>query len=192
VGADQYWVGERRDSDRLWLYDPSLVHDDPEMVYLFQAGTADVHAHPKAFVKTILTTVKDARRAAVVEEYLKWHEKHGSDFVVTDRRQRQELAERRREEAIAKHKAYLEKHKKQYAGVTKGSSKQHRTTHCYRCKDNLDSSLHVQCMQLAHLLLWCMWLRVRKMVLNAKPNSALLTEAFSSLRCADGAARRER
>jgi hypothetical protein len=153
--TEGYWVGERRDSNRLWLYDPSLVHDDPNMVYLFHVDTADVGAHPKSFVKSILTTVKDPRRSAAVEQYLKWYEKYGSGFVAADRKRQQESVEGRRKEAIERHRAYLAKHNQRYSGVTEASTKTHRSTHCYRCKEDLDSSLHVECNSCNWLICYC-------------------------------------
>jgi hypothetical protein len=140
--------------ESVWERIPSLVHDDPDKVYLFRVGSGDVAAYSRS-VKEVLSTVKGARRGEAIEKYAKWHEKNGTGFVERDRRQQQELVERRRREAIEKHKAYLTKNKKHYAGITEGSTKRHRVAHCYSCKENLDSSLHIECNSCTWLICYC-------------------------------------
>jgi hypothetical protein len=48
----------------------------------------------------------------------------------------------------------LRKHGREYTGVTE-SNRRHRTTHCYACKEHLDSSLHLECNSCAWLVCYC-------------------------------------
>lgn len=149
--GDNYWVGVRQDNGAMWLYDPSLQHDDPDMIYAYYVNQDEMREYEKEYVKKMLSTAIGTIRDMAVMKYLEWHEKHGEGFIEADRKRRQI----EREKVIERHKEYLLAHGKQYSGVTQGSVKTHRVTHCYSCKKKLDSSLHIECNACKWLICYC-------------------------------------
>lgn len=154
MSSEAYWVGSREGSAGLWLYDPSVVHDNPKMIYLFRADDGVMAAHSRN-VRNYLSTVTDHRRGTAIDRYLRWYQQHGAGFVVADRERKEREVEERRKKSIERHQEYLKEHGKQYSGVIEGSTKKHRTTHCYSCKDSLDSSLHLECKSCSWLICYC-------------------------------------
>lgn len=150
-----FWVGARQDTGAMWLYDPSLQHDDPNMIYAYYVDRDEMREYQKDHVKKMLSTVKDSSRDVAVQKYLVWLEKHGIGFVERERKRKQIEGEERQKRAIERHKEYLLKHGKEYSGITQGSIKNHRVTHCYSCKAELDSSLHIECNTCNWLICYC-------------------------------------
>lgn len=170
--TEKYWVGKRNDSQFRWVFDKRMQHEDSRMVYLFNADTLRMSEHPKEFARSVLVTVRDADRSAAIAAYEEWHTHKGATFLKEDEsRRRRAILERnakeeaenlrraveeeeRRQETIARHKAYLEKHGKKYAGVTE-SSMLHRVTHCYACMKHLDSDVSIECNTCGWLICSC-------------------------------------
>lgn len=150
-----FWVGAIRATGSMWLYDPSLPHDDPNMIYVYYVDRDEMREYPKDYVKKMLSTIKDSSRDAAILKYLVWFEKHGVGFVERDRKIKKIEAEERQKRAIERHKEYLLEHGKEYSGITQGSNKKHRVTHCYSCKAGLDSSLHIECNACNWLICYC-------------------------------------
>lgn len=162
MNDDNFWVGVRHDTGAMWLYDPSLQHDDPTLIYAFCVNSGEMREYEKAHVKKMLSTVKIPTRQVAIAKYLEWYGKHGLGFIEADSkrrleaiRKRREVAEERRKSAIERHKAYLIEHGKTYSGVSQNINKKHRVTHCYSCKENLDSSLHIECNTCNWLICYC-------------------------------------
>ncbi|MDY0037794.1 MAG: hypothetical protein RBS05_17925 [Zoogloea oleivorans] len=139
-----------------------MLHEDSRMVYLFSVHSQRMDEYPKAFARTVLTSLKGADRSAAIEAYKKWYADSGETFLKRDEsRRRMAILERnaeeeaRRHDAIARHKAYLEKLGKHYAGVSENSTRSHRATHCYACKAHLDSDLHIECQSCNWLICYC-------------------------------------
>lgn len=162
MSSDNYWVGVREDTNAMWLYDPSLQHDDPTMIYAYCVNSGDMREYEKKQVKKMLSTVKTPTRQVVIEKYLAWYEKYGAGFIESDRKRRQdaikksqEVTAERRARAIERHKIYLIEHGKEYSGVSQNINKKHRVTHCYSCAEGLDSSLHIECNSCNWLICYC-------------------------------------
>lgn len=155
MDADRLWAGTRKGGVGIWVYDPALVHDDPGMVYLFRVERRKIVEYPRDLARSAITAIDESQRALAVDVYLKWHREFGVTFVAMDRQRKAALVEKKQQEAIARHIAYLRKHKKPYAGVTKESPKQHRATHCYKCQEGLDSSMHIECNACGWLFCYC-------------------------------------
>lgn len=152
---DNYWIGKRQDTRDLWLYDPALQHDDPNMIYLYHVDRGLITECGKDQVRKILSTVKNSARNVAIEKYLKWYGKYGEGFVASDRNRKQIEAQRHRENAIERHREYLLKHGKQYSGVAQSGNRKHRVTHCYSCKAELDSALYIECNACNWLICYC-------------------------------------
>lgn len=155
MNKDDFWVGARQDSGAMWLYDPSLKHDNSDMIYAYHVDRKEMREYQKDYVKKMLSTVANASRDAAIQSYLEWYKKYGNGYVEADRRRKEIELEDRRKRAIEKHKEYLIKFGKHYSGITQNSDKTHRVTHCYACKDNLDSSLHIECNSCNWLICYC-------------------------------------
>lgn len=171
--SDRFWVGKRKDSAYLWVHDSIMFHDDPRMVYLFNTDSSVMKEYERDFARSLLATVRGADRDTAVAIYEKWYATNGEDFLhkdeprrkkATEERNQRELiqeerrvarAEARQREAIEKHKQYLTRHKIEYKGAVIVASKAHRATHCYACKDELDSQLHIQCQSCGWLICYC-------------------------------------
>lgn len=170
--TERYWVGKRQGSQFRWLFDKDMPHEDIEMVYLFNADTLSMKEYAKAFAREVLATVLEDDRTAVISIYEKWHLENGATFLKKDeaRRRRamqvrvQELKARRmweikylemrRQSAIEHHKAYFEKHRKEYPGVS-DSVRSCRMTHCYACSSPLDGELDLECRGCSWLVCFC-------------------------------------
>lgn len=148
---NRYWVGVMKDTGAMWVYDPDMPHEDNAMVYAFYVSKTEMREYPKAQVKTMLTTLRDERREKAIDSYTGWKLVHGASFL----QEQKDIKENRRNEAIAKHMAYVKEHGANYEGIRDGSSRTHRTTHCYECKQPLESSLHVECNSCNWLICYC-------------------------------------
>ena len=160
--TERYWVGKKKDSSFRWLFDREIVHEDSRMVYLFNADSLRMNEHPKAFSRAVLLSVQGADRAVAIAAYEKWYVENGSTFLTKDEsRRRKAILERnakeeaRRQEVIARHNAYIEEHGKRYMGVSETSKRSHRVTHCYACKNHLDSELNIECQSCNWLICYC-------------------------------------
>ncbi len=170
---ERYWVGKKCDSRFRWLFDKEMSHEDARMVYLFNVDTQSMREYPRAFARKALETAQEGDRASALAVYEKWHAEHGSTFLKRDEsRRRDEILKRdaqeksetlqreaeiqaRRQRAIVRHREYLERHGKKYAGVSENSKRSHRVTHCYACKAPLDSDLHIECQSCSWLICYC-------------------------------------
>lgn len=170
---ERYWVGKKSDSRFRWLFDKDMPHEDSRMVYLFNVDIQSMREYPRAYAREALTTAQEEDRASTIVAYEKWHAEHGATFLKNDENRRhkeilkrnaQEEAEAlrreveieaRRQETIVRHREYLERHGKKYAGVSENSRRSHRATHCYACKASLDSDLHIECKSCSWLICHC-------------------------------------
>lgn len=155
MSDDKYWVGKRQDTRDLWVYDPALQHDDPAMIYLYHVNRGTITECGKDQIRKILSTVKDSARNIAVEKYSEWYGTHGNGFVESDRSRKQLEIQRRREDALERHQEYLRKFGKQYSGIAESAGRKHRTTHCYSCKEELDSALRIECNSCSWLICHC-------------------------------------
>jgi hypothetical protein len=158
------WVGER-DTTSAWIYDPRIRHRRPDTVYLYHVQKSEMREMPTD-VREVLTTVRGSARELHIDRYLDWFARHGEEFIAnlpplpadhekrTKQYQRKRQEERRRR-AIERHKQYLQKHRKQYMGVSEMRLTKRRVTHCYSCKEDLDSNLHVQCNSCRWMICYC-------------------------------------
>lgn len=152
---DDYWVGIRKDTGSIWVYDPFLKNKDSEKVYAYSVERDQVREYPKSQIKGVLVTLEDSRRDVAIQSYLKWFEKYGNSFVKEHEKLKILDADKRQNQIIERHKQYLVQHGKRYLGITKSSAKKHRVTHCYSCKVRLDSSLHIECNACNWLICSC-------------------------------------
>lgn len=95
MSDDNFWVGVRHDTGAMWLYDPSLQHDDPTMIYAFCVNSGEVREYEKAHVKKVLSTVKNPTRQVAIAKYLEWYGKHGLGFIEADSKRRLEATRKR-------------------------------------------------------------------------------------------------
>jgi len=169
MDEQQYWVGERADSKMTWLFDSFMPHEDPKMVYLFNVDKGELREYPKYFARTVLRPVTGDRKEQAVQAYENWYAANGNGFLEKDRERRRRAMEarkvkeekeraqlaKRRAEAIERHKKYLVRHGKEYQGVSTVRDANPRVTHCYSCKENLDSRMHIQCKSCDWLICYC-------------------------------------
>ena len=152
---DCLWVGARADNGAMWVYDPSIQHDDPGMIYAFCATREQMREYPKNQVKSMLKTEKSDVRHTAIEKYLKWYSAHGDSFVESDRRAKHDKREAEKAAFLQRHKEYLEGLGKPFTGTAEPLSKGSRKTHCYVCKEKLDSHFFVQCNSCNWLICHC-------------------------------------
>jgi len=86
---------------------------------------------------------KDARASSAISLYQAWKREHLSKFLERET----EKLERKKRRAVEKHKGYLKKIGKPHSDVVLDTSKRHRVTHCYACKEPLESSFHIECTE---------------------------------------------
>ena len=86
-----------------------------------------------------------------IYKYMAWKKKHAESYIA----EVMERLELKKQRAIQKHKEYLIKIGKPYSGVNLETTKVHRVTHCYSCKENLDSDFHIECNACGWLICEC-------------------------------------
>ena len=169
MSRETLWVGAHKDSGSLWVFDPEMAHADDSMVFAFWVTPGRMGEYSKAGLRLSLATYRGARRQQAIDLYLNWKAKSGATFLEEERirlpqrlkeaaRRREDAArqlEQDREEAKAKHRAYLDEHGKPYSGVSEGVSRPLRSTHCYSCKSPLDSTLHIECNTCRWMICYC-------------------------------------
>jgi hypothetical protein len=140
----------------IWVDDPDIEHVDQSMVYLYRVERKVMKAYAKNFIEKVFKKVDGARSEDAIEEYIRWKEEFGENFLAEDTRQYLEQAEIRRKENERNHKIYLQKYGKQNQG-TSASARSHRTTHCYRClpKQELESGRFWECKHCHWLVCYC-------------------------------------
>lgn len=101
---------------------------------------------------------KDATHLVLGEEkdnaickYMAWKKKNVASYIDSQK----ERLESKKQRAIQKHKDYLNKIGKTYSGVNLKTTKVHRVTHCYSCKEKLDSDFHIECNACKWLICEC-------------------------------------
>ena len=66
------------------------------------------------------------------------------------------LPEDVKKEIVAeKHKTFLSARKLPYKGIRESVNKQHRKTHCYSCKQNLDNLVDLECANCGWIICRC-------------------------------------
>lgn len=153
--CEKLWVGERTDNGAMWVYDPTIQHHDPNIIFAFCVTREEMREYPKAQVKSMLSTVKSAKRDVAVEKYLKWYIQRGINFVESDKRNKLELEAAKKSKFLRLHKEYLEERRLPFTGTNEPLSKGNRKTHCYHCKQPLDSHFFIQCNSCNWLICHC-------------------------------------
>jgi len=148
------WVGNREGSKMVWVYDPDIEHIDQKMVYLFNIKTKKMKAYEKTFSRNVLQTFEGSKETEAIDIYLEWKEKFAKNFLVEDTNNYLNEQEARQEEAKKKHEIYLKSFGKENKG-TSISKREHRVTHCYNCKQPLESGLFLECNSCSWLICYC-------------------------------------
>jgi hypothetical protein len=151
------WVGVFGQTNVLIVFDPAIQPAAHSIIYAFSVGRNVIREFDPNEIRKEINAVRDERRALAIEQYLQWKEVKGKEFLrlEPERDQRRAVEAIERKEAIARHRAQIEKLGFEYRGVEEFSDKQHRATHCYRCKKGLLSTLHIKCMRCGWLICEC-------------------------------------
>lgn len=61
MSSDKYWVGVRWDTGAMWLYDPSIQHDDQTIIYAYCVNSGEMREYEKKHVRKMLSTMKSPK-----------------------------------------------------------------------------------------------------------------------------------
>lgn len=129
----QIWVGILEDEGPV-VFDPRRQNsNDRQRAILWSSTDQKFSGYYKDMVKKYLTPTSDPiLRESILGQY--------EDFLA--------------HEIEINHKNRLEELGIKYTG-TSVSSKRHRATHCYNCKNNLDNSIDIECNTCGWILCSC-------------------------------------
>jgi hypothetical protein len=109
IDDDSLWVGSNGHR-AMWVYDPAIAHHDAKMVYAFSTMHGEMREYEKEHLREYLITQKSLdKRALALEQYKVWRAKFGAGFAQRFQQEKADALERRRQEAIERHKEYLKK-----------------------------------------------------------------------------------
>lgn len=148
--SNSIWVGKFEETGATVVFDTAVKFDGVDDVFGYVPARDVMRQFKSEFAKSA-RMVSGGEKDMALSKYLDWKQKHGTTFAegfVTRK-------ERAINNAIKKHKKYLKKIGKEYSGVNPNTSKRHRVTHCYACKEPLDSSFHIECNQCEWLVCEC-------------------------------------
>ncbi len=162
MNTNRFWVGSPANSKMLWVLDKQMPHEDPNMVYLFGIHSNKMEEYEKGFARARLKPVIDEKRNQAVESYLVWYQKNGEKFLQVDcERVRRELAKRSEiyneidAAEIELHEKYIDSLDVLYPVTQNVEVNNQRATHCYLCKNNLDTNINIQCASCGWLICTC-------------------------------------
>jgi hypothetical protein len=127
------WIGSL-ENEGIVLYDPQAQDPkDCDRAILWLSSRECFERYYKSMVKTYLTTENDP--AVRTSTFVKYRNFRARELEMSHRKRIEKLGFR-------------------YAGL-KPTAKSHRVTHCYVCKDSLDSSVDVECVNCGWIVCRC-------------------------------------
>lgn len=136
------------------VFDDSIQLND-ESVLLFVLEENDVKKYLANEVRPMLRKETDEEKIKKLEQkYESWRKFYSSKLKRLASEKPYSFQEVK-DKAEAEHKKRLEMLGLPYKGVNLHSTKKHRATHCYACREDLDSAIDLECVACGWILCKC-------------------------------------
>ena len=142
------------------VFDSSIQSDDGS-VLLYVLNKDDVEKYIFDIeVRTMIWEENDEDKIQKLsKKYSSWKKFYSSRLKALARKEptliNQHPKDRAKDRAELLHRQKLEEMGVSYIGIRSNSTKIHRVTHCYDCKQGLDSTINLECMSCGWILCRC-------------------------------------
>lgn len=137
--TSKLWVG--RSEDDVVVFDPSVQERGSEYVVLWDLATRRFDSYRAAVFRNWVKKADEATAAQALRAYGDWKE-------LNKREEREAL--------VRRHAQFLAARGLHNAGVREAAaSERHRATHCYACKESLDSRVDAECLACNWIICSC-------------------------------------
>jgi hypothetical protein len=145
------------------VLDNRLYPLDKNKIFAYSLKDNMLKEYNKSAIISMGEIVEGSERIAALSKYQHWRDsetglKQFSEIAAKQQREEEilkNLKEQAFQEALDKHKQYLDNLGIEYKGVKQADDKKHRVAHCWRCKGHLDNSTDVECGVCGWILCSC-------------------------------------
>jgi hypothetical protein len=162
------WVGKFKKSGAIVVFDYDFEVEGIDDLFGYVPGR-DVMRQFEPHQKNAAHPVLGKEKDDAICKYMAWKKQYAESFIeevierqestkqkaIQKHKEQRTIQKYKEQKAIQKHKEYLIEIGKPYSGVNLKTTKVHRVTHCYSCKENLDSHFHIECNSCGWLICKC-------------------------------------
>jgi hypothetical protein len=152
------WVGMLPSTGALIVFDPEIQLPGQTDVCVYSVSRDLVRRFDPAEIRGQVRTVKGAARENAIAKYIAWKAAHGREFLRNEPKQlatEEHLAAAERATIVERHRTFLESSGRNYQGVIESRSGRVRLTHCWRCKEDLDNRVDIECAACHWIICTC-------------------------------------
>ena len=146
---DKLWVGVFSATNALIVYDPIFQRENDEYIYIYSVLGNRVRRMRRGDVRRQVRAAIGKERSAAIEKYSRWSQEGGTYDEV------HAAAGMALDKARDLHRKIIEDAGLPYLGVRGIQARAHRTSHCWACKDPLDSEIALECVACKWMLCKC-------------------------------------